>query len=120
MTTKAKHSAINTAPIGTDMPFGLTQILSQLTENSELMSGQLGNGDSRSVFRGDFGDISTMPNQQLISLTAKGAGVSISGTDVPTLADYQNLIRDVNLMTADMLETRNQINTLLNIMKGLQ
>ena len=119
MATKAKHSAIQSAPTGTEMPFGLTQILSQLTENSELMSGQLGNGDSRSIFRGDLADISTMPNQQLISLTAKGAGVTISGTAVPTHADYLNLVRDVNLMTADMLETRNQLNTLLNIMKGL-
>lgn len=120
MATKAKHSAISTAPVGTDMPFGLTQILAQLTENSELMSGQLGEGDSRSIFRGDLADISTMPNQKLISLTAKGAGFTISGEDVPSLEDYGKLLNDVNLMTADMFETREQLNTLLNILKGLQ
>jgi len=119
MATTASHSAISTAPIGTEMPFGLTQILTQLTENSELTTGQRGTGDSRAIFRGDLTDISTMPNQQLISITAKGEGITISGNDVPTHADYLNLVRDVNLMIGDMFETRNQLNTLLNKLKGL-
>ena len=120
MATKAKHSAINTAPTGVDMPFGLTQILAQLTENSELMSGQLGEGESRSIFRGDLDGISTMPTQKLVALSAKGAGFVISGENVPSLEDYGKLLEDVNLMTADMFETREQLNTLLNILKGLQ
>ena len=116
-----KFSAISKAPLGEEFPFGLTLVLEQLTENVESLTGQRKkNLSSRVVARGDIENILDMPNQQLIQTTAKAAGVTISGQDVPTHADYLKLVTDVNQLAADVLDTRNKLNQILNAMKGVE
>jgi|TARA_R100001530_G_C4302637_1_gene150913 tRNA A37 threonylcarbamoyladenosine synthetase subunit TsaC/SUA5/YrdC len=115
-----KFSAVSKPPIGEEFPFGLTLVLDQITENVQSLTGQNKNNlSSRIVARGDIEDIVDMPTQQLVQTTAKAAGVTISGQDVPTHADYLKLVTDVNQLAADVLDTRNKLNQILNAMKGV-
>ena len=116
-----KFSAVSKPPLGEEFPFGLTLVLEQLTENVESLTGQRKNNlSSRTIARGDIEDIIDMPTQQLVQTTAKAAGVTISGQDVPPHADYLKLVTDVNQLAADVLDTRNKLNQILNAMKGVE
>ena len=55
-------------------------------QNMELLTGQYGDIRFRSIVRGQVTVLPT-PAASLTQLTAKGDGVTISGADVPTLAE---------------------------------
>ena len=85
-------------------------------QNVELLTGQYGDLNLRAVVRGQ---VSLTPvTMTLTGVSARGDGVSISGTDVPTLADYQELVRTVQLLANDLSSTVSTLNALMASMKG--
>jgi hypothetical protein len=89
-------------------------ILGSLKENVELLTGTRGEADaaSRALLRGQI-TVSQPPAPQFTALTARGAGVTISGAQVPSLADYVSLLRDVQLIANDIARLRATVDTLV-------
>ena len=54
-----------------------------------------------------------VPSPQLRATSAVGSGFTISGAEVPSLADYQNLVRDVQLLSNDVTALRQTVETLI-------
>lgn len=80
-------------------------------QNVELLTGQYGDTRFRSVLKGSIGV--TPVTATLLQITAKGNGVDISGTQVPTLADYQELVKSVQFLANDVEVLRQTVNALV-------
>lgn len=89
------------------------RLLSALKENVELLIGSRGERDfsSKAVTVGAV-SASSVP-AGITNLSARGAGFTISGQTVPSLADYTALLRDVQTLVNDVNTLRGTLNTLL-------
>ncbi len=93
------------------------RLLSALKENVELLVGSRGERDlaSKAV---TVGALSTSAAPAgITNLSARGAGFTISGQTVPSLADYTVLLRDVQTLINDVNTLRGTLNTLLAELK---
>jgi hypothetical protein len=86
-------------------------------QNVEILTGQYGDIRFRPIYRGQV-SVQSIVAAQLQQLTAKGAGVSVSGVDVPTLADYVELIKSVQLLANDVEALRQVLNALIAQLKA--
>lgn len=95
------------------------QLLDALKQNVELVTGTRGENDSASaaVTKGSL-TVSQPPAQQMTNVSATGAGVTISNVQVPTLADYGALRRDVQTLAADVANLRATVATLVSQLRG--
>jgi hypothetical protein len=89
-------------------------VLGSIKENVELLTGTRGEADgaSRALLRGQI-TVSQTAAPQFTALTARGAGVSVGGAQVPSLADYISLLRDVQLLANDIARLRATVDTLI-------
>jgi hypothetical protein len=94
-------------------------VLNSLKENVELLTGTRGEADgaSRALLKGQM---TTSPPAalQFTALSARGVGVTISGAQVPTLADYVSLLRDVQLIANDVARLRATVDTLIQQLRA--
>lgn len=90
------------------------RVLGAMKQNIELLIGARGEADasSRAVLRSSV-KLSGAPQPSLRSISAVGSGFTISGAQVPSLADYQNLVRDMQLLANDMQQLRTALNQLI-------
>jgi hypothetical protein len=95
------------------------RILSAMKQNIELLVGTRGEQDSssRAVVKSAI-TIASAPEPTIRSVSAVGAGFTISGAQVPSLADYQALVRDVQLLTSDVAQLRAAVNTLISQLRS--
>lgn len=87
-------------------------------QNVELLTRQYGDARFSSVLRGQ---VTVLPvTAQLQQLTAKGDGLDISGGTgtVPTLTDYQELLKSVQLLVNDVEVMRQTLNALITQLKA--
>lgn len=85
-------------------------------QNVELLTGQYGDVRFRALVKGQ---VTVLPaTSTLQQLTAKGNGVDISGTQVPTLADYQELLKSVQLLVNDVSVMRQTLNALITQLRA--
>lgn len=94
-------------------------LLGALKENVELLTGSRGEADaaSRALLRGQF-TVSQPPAPQFIALSARGAGLTVSGVQVPSLTDYVALLRDVQLLANDVSRLRATVDTLIQQLRA--
>lgn len=113
-----RYAAIPDIPAG-----GLTnwqaQTLAALKENVELLAGIRGekDGASKAVLKAQV-TVGSPPAQTMQRVTATGAGFTISGVNVPSLDDYNNLLINVQQLANDVAALRNTVNTLIQQLKG--
>lgn len=90
------------------------RILGAMKQNIELLIGSRGEQDlsSRALLKSSV-RIESAPEPSLRSISAVGSGFTISGAQVPSLADYQALVRDTQLLANDVAQLRATVNTLL-------
>lgn len=95
------------------------QLLDAMKQNVELVTGTRGETDSASaaVIKGSL-TVSQPPTQQMTRISATGAGVTISNVQVPTLADYGALLRDVQTLAVDVANLRATVATLVSQLRG--
>ena len=86
-------------------------------QNMELLTGQYGDIRFRSVVRGQV-TVQPTPAASLTQLTAKGKGVTISGADVPTLADYRELLKNTQFLVNDVETLRQTVNALISQLRS--
>lgn len=94
-------------------------ILSALKENVELLVGTRGESDgaSRALLAGQL-TVTRPDASSIAAVSARGSGVSISGAAVPTLQDYQNLVRDVQSVINDVVRLRSTVDTLVQQLRS--
>lgn len=90
------------------------RVLTAMKQNIELLSGTRGEQDlsSRALLKSSVA-ITSAPEPSIRSVSAVGSGFTISGAQVPSLADYQALVRDVQLLMNDVAALRQAVNTLI-------
>lgn len=118
MALRSKYTAIPDVPfVGVEE--WLSRILNALKENVELLNGTRGEDDlaSMAVNRSAL-SVSVPPAQQMVRVSAEGAGVSISGANVPTINDHDKLIVSVQLLANDVANLRATVETLVVQLKG--
>lgn len=94
-------------------------VLGALKENVELLTGTRGEADgaSRALLKSQI-TVSQPAAPQFTALSARGAGLTISGAQVPSLADYVSLLRDVQLIANDVARLRATVDTLIQQLRA--
>jgi hypothetical protein len=95
------------------------RFLTAVKQNVELLIGTRGEQDlsSRALLKSSV-RLTSAPEPSLRSLSAVGSGFTISGVQVPSLADYQALVGDVQLLANDVAQLRTAVNTLISQLRG--
>lgn len=91
------------------------RFLNAMKQNVELLIGTRGEQDasSRAVLKSSV-SLQAAPEPSLRAVSAVGSGFTISGAQVPSLADYQLLVNDVQLLTNDVAQLRAALSTLIS------
>lgn len=110
----ARFTGVPAVPVAGLDP-GLAQLLDGLKQNVELLIGARGELDSasRALLFGTV-TVSAPRAPQLQSLTARGAGFTIGGAQVPAYTDYAALLSDVQRLAADVNSLRDTLSTLIS------
>lgn len=95
------------------------RILSAMKQNIELLVGTRGEADaaSRALTKSTI-TITKAPEPSIRAVSAVGSGFTISGAQVPSLADYQALVRDVQLLVNDVAQLRSTVDTLISQLRS--
>lgn len=93
------------------------QTLNAMKENIDLLTGARGGGAGAAVTRGSV-TIREAPQMTMQSVSALGAGYTISGVTVPSSDDYAKLVSDVQKLANDVAVLRNTVNSLIAQLKG--
>ena len=96
-----------------------SRVLGAMKQNIELLIGTRGEQDasSRAVLKSGI-TITRAPEPMLRAVSAVGSGFSISGAQVPSLSDYQALVKDVQSLTNDVAQLRATVNTLISQLRS--
>lgn len=105
-------AAIPTVPSDSGLTDFERRFLTTLKQNVELLTGQRGDGTYAALLKGQL-NINSAPSMTLQQITALGAGVTISGYDVPLLSDYVKLITDLATLANDVAAIKNTLNGLI-------
>lgn len=95
------------------------RFLNAMKQNVELLIGTRGEQDltSRALLKSSVA-ITSAPEPSIRDVSAVGSGLTISGVQVPSLADYQSLVRDVQLLVNDVAQLRAAVNTLISQLRS--
>jgi hypothetical protein len=93
--------------------------LSAMKQNIELLIGTRGEQDlsSRALLKSSV-RLTTAPEPSIRAVSAVGSGFTVSGAQVASLADYQALVKDVQLLLNDVAQLRATVNALLAQLRG--
>lgn len=118
MATRTRFTAIPSAPQAGAEEW-LVRTLTALKENVELLTASRGEPDlaSAALTRSSI-RVATPPTQTMTRVSARGSGVSLSGTNVPVLEDYTALVNDVQRLANDVANLRATIEVLITELKG--
>lgn len=91
------------------------RVLGAMKQNIELLIGTRGEEDSssRALLKSSVA-VGSAPEPSLRSVSAVGSGFTISGAQVPSLADYQKLVSDMQSLVNDVANLRATVNTLIS------
>ena len=114
----ARFSGIPALPEG-NIDDWQAAIIGALKQNVELLTGTRGEVDeaSRAILRGEI-TVASVPSPQFTQLSARGIAVKISNVSVPVIADYVNLIQDVQALSTDVAQLRTTLSALLDQLRS--
>lgn len=95
------------------------RFLNAIKQNMELLIGTRGEQDltSRALLKSSVA-ITGAPEPSIRAVSAVGSGLTVGGAQVPSLADYQSLVRDVQLLVNDVAQLRATVNTLISQLRS--
>lgn len=95
------------------------RFLSAMKQNVELLTGTRGEQDftSRALLKSSVA-LRIAPEPSIRAVSAVGSGLTVGGAQVPSLADYQTLVRDVQALVNDVAQLRTTLNTLLQQLRS--
>ena len=103
--------AIRDIPL-TGVPTWQYEILAQLKEAVEILSGQTASGSYKAILNTDI-TLAQTDNVYIKRVTAQGAGYNISGNLVADLADYRLLVQNVQDLITSVVYLQQQVNSLI-------
>lgn len=118
MALQSRYTAIPAVPtVGVEE--WQSRLLNALKQNVELLTGTRGETDlaSLAINRARL-TVSVPPTQEMVRVSAQGGGVTISGTNVPVLEDYNQLIVDVQKLANDVANLRATVEVLITQLRG--
>jgi len=89
------------------------QLLNALKENIELLTGTRGASPANKALLQGQVTLELIDELTAKQITAKGSGVSIDGSAVPTLDDYSRVLSDLQAVMNDLATLRNTLNALI-------
>lgn len=94
--------------------------LDAIKQNVELLADLRNENDgaSAAVLRSSIK--TRMPQAQFLGLSARGTGFTLGGVQVPSLDDYNALLRDFLLLSQDVAAMRSTMDALINQLRGSQ
>ena len=118
MALQSRYTAVPAVPL-VGVEEWQSQLLNALKENVELLTASRGEPDlaSAALTRSSV-RVAVPPAQTLTQVSARGAGVSLSGTNVPILEDYTALVNDVQRLANDVANLRATVEVLITELKG--
>jgi hypothetical protein len=95
------------------------RVLTAMKQNIELLIGARGEQDlsSRALLKSSV-RLTAAPEPSIRAVSAVGSGFTVGGAQVPSLADYQALVKDVQLLINDVAQLRATVNALLTQLRG--
>ncbi len=118
MALQSRYTAIPAVPL-VGVEEWQSQLLNALKENVELLTGTRGEPDLASaVINRARLTVAVPPAQTMVQVGAQGSGVAISGTNVPVLEDYTQLIVDVQKLANDVANLRATVEVLITQLRG--
>jgi hypothetical protein len=95
------------------------RFLGAVKQNVELLIGTRGEQDasSRALLKSSV-SLRGAPEPSLRAVSAVGSGFTVSGAQVASLADYQALVNDVQLLTNDVAQLRATVNALITQLRS--
>jgi hypothetical protein len=90
------------------------RFLTAVKQNMELLTGTRNEQDaaSRAILKSTVTIVSA-PEPSLRGVSAVGSGFTVGGAQVPSLADYQALVSDVQRLSNDVAQLRATVNALI-------
>lgn len=110
-------TAIPPVPQGGEINDWEFRFFTALKQDVEILTGQRLGTDGTAVLASSIG-AQQMPSMLFQQVTASPNGVTISGSDVPLLAEYVKLMVDVQTLGADVATLRVLVNDLIAQLKG--
>ena len=96
----------------TGVPTWQYEILAQMKEAIEVLSGQTASGNYKAILNTDI-TVAQADNVYIKRVSAQGAGYNISGSLVADLADYRLLVQNVQDLITSMIYLQQQVNSLI-------
>lgn len=115
-TRSPQFTAVPSVPLA-DITPAESIFLNAIRENVELLIGARGVDGNRALLRGQV-TISQVPAQNMVRLSATGAGFSVQGVGVPSITDYAALLSDVQTLANDVATLRRTVEVLINQIRG--
>ena len=114
-----RYAAIPAVPQGQLSGAATVVLITALKENVELLTGTRGEEDlaSKAVAIAQVRQ-NTLDRQNMVQVSARGTGFTISSQEVADYNDCVKLVNDVQILANDLAETRTALNTLLAQLKG--
>lgn len=97
----------------TGVPPWQYEILAQLKEAVEILSGQTASGTYKAVLNTDI-TVASADNVFIKRVSAQGAGYNISGNLVADLTDYRLLVQNVQDLITSVIYLQQQVNALID------
>lgn len=116
VTRSPRFTAIPAVPVIADNPQQIA-FLNAIRENVELLIGARGVNDNRALLRGQV-TIQELPAQNMVRVSATGAGFTIQEVGVPSITDYVALLGDVQTLANDVATLRRAVEVLINQLRG--
>jgi hypothetical protein len=118
MARTPKFAVIPEPPLE-DLNFALFETLTALKQNIELLTGQRNEIDSASrAIVPSTVTVADPGTPKYTGTTASGIRFTVNGVQVPSYADYMNLLTDVRNLGNDVAELRLLLSTLITQLKG--
>jgi len=118
MALQSRYTAIPAVPL-VGVEEWQSQLLNALKENVELLTGTRGEPNQASAAINVAQLSVAAPSEQTMQqVSANGSGVTISGTNVPVLEDYSQLITDVQKLANDVASLRATVEILIIQLRG--
>ena len=94
-----------------------SSLLNGMKENIEILTGARVSGAKAVMTDVLASKIKAVDNLTSKQITATGAGVNISGSNVPLLSDYNLLRQDVQTLINDVSRVQNLLNNLIQALE---
>lgn len=118
MALRTRYAAIPAVPL-VGVEEWQSQLLNALKENVELLTGTRGEPDLASVaINRSRLNVDVPSEQKMTRVGAQGSGVTINGTNIPLLEDYNQALVDIQTLANDVANLRATVEVLIKQLRG--